>query len=283
MKKIALITLGLLGCYTASMAADLSWDDGYAPDSRIDRSANWDADGLPDLASGNTGTVGTGFTTENWTGYQFTGMNITYTGDSSLTSAGNARPSGGASITFNDTSSFTSSRLYLGYASGGGAFTFNDNSTGTISSHLAFGWTAGTPSSGTLNLGGNALINTDRLELRSPGVALVHHLTLADSSSLIVTGTPFADANQTLIVNFEQADNEFTPSWLIDESRSHDFSYVQYQINGVATTLLDARFVLTEGVGGFDTLQLSTIPEPSTYALFGGLLALGSVMIRRRR
>jgi hypothetical protein len=78
MIKIALIALGLLGCYTASMAATLSWDDGDGIDSRINRANNWGPDGLPDLASGNTGTVGTGFVTTSFTQYQFTGMDNVY-------------------------------------------------------------------------------------------------------------------------------------------------------------------------------------------------------------
>lgn len=34
---------------------------------------------------------------------------------------------------------------------------------------------------------------------------------------------------------------------------------------------------------GFDSFSLATVPEPSSFALLGGLLALGHVMVRRRR
>ena len=37
------------------------------------------------------------------------------------------------------------------------------------------------------------------------------------------------------------------------------------------------------GVSYLDAVSLTTIPEPGSYALMGGLLALGSVMLRRRR
>ncbi|MBL6838098.1 MAG: PEP-CTERM sorting domain-containing protein [Puniceicoccaceae bacterium] len=36
-------------------------------------------------------------------------------------------------------------------------------------------------------------------------------------------------------------------------------------------------------IGGDDTYEITVVPEPGTYALIGGLLALASVMIRRRR
>ena len=34
---------------------------------------------------------------------------------------------------------------------------------------------------------------------------------------------------------------------------------------------------------GFDSFSLTSVPEPSSFALLGGLLALGHVMVRRRR
>ncbi len=49
---------------------------------------------------------------------------------------------------------------------------------------------------------------------------------------------------------------------------------------------VDWNLVITENVNGSglrDTVVLNVIPEPGTYALLGGLLALGYVMLRRRR
>jgi hypothetical protein len=36
-------------------------------------------------------------------------------------------------------------------------------------------------------------------------------------------------------------------------------------------------------VGGRSLVTLNVVPEPGTYALLGGFLALGYVMVRRRR
>jgi hypothetical protein len=49
---------------------------------------------------------------------------------------------------------------------------------------------------------------------------------------------------------------------------------------------VDWNLVITENVNGSglrDTVVLNVVPEPSSYALLGGLLALSHVMLRRRR
>ena len=38
-----------------------------------------------------------------------------------------------------------------------------------------------------------------------------------------------------------------------------------------------------DGAISIDNFNMTAIPEPGTYALLGGLLALGHVMLRRRR
>jgi hypothetical protein len=50
-----------------------------------------------------------------------------------------------------------------------------------------------------------------------------------------------------------------------------------------ATWTQDVDYTIDLGDGSADTLSLTIIPEPGTYALIGGMLALGYVMVRRRR
>jgi len=56
-----------------------------------------------------------------------------------------------------------------------------------------------------------------------------------------------------------------------------------------SNTVTDSSGTLTEGVDYTidyitdGNITLNIIPEPGTYALIGGMLALGTVMLRRRR
>jgi hypothetical protein len=60
----------------------------------------------------------------------------------------------------------------------------------------------------------------------------------------------------------------------------------------VFNTYITNGWILADGVSGAENFSqvfdgtntiVSAIPEPGSYALFGGLLALGSVMMRRRK
>ena len=58
-----------------------------------------------------------------------------------------------------------------------------------------------------------------------------------------------------------------------------------FTIAGLGTEGVDWNLVITDNAGGGanDTIVLNVIPEPGSYALLGGLLALSSVMVRRRK
>jgi hypothetical protein len=94
--------------------------------------------------------------------------------------------------------------------------------------------------------------------------------------STLNTGTFTAGNNSLLVVdlaNYEGGAADFT---LVDSTALTGFNIANLSvINAGAYT-----YSFDQSVG--DDIVFSVIPEPGTYALMGGLLALSCVMIRRR-
>lgn len=85
---------------------------------------------------------------------------------------------------------------------------------------------------------------------------------MADSAALTVNHNDVRSYNSaSIVVNFQQADNRYTPTWTLGEAADFNQATIQYQINGVDTTLSDERFV-QEGT----TLSL-TVPKGMVIAI----------------
>jgi hypothetical protein len=70
-------------------------------------------------------------------------------------------------------------------------------------------------------------------------------------------------------------------------SSASAFTNFSYTITGPVTGDLGLRIVATGFQDGgdqvtFDNIEIAAVPEPSTFALIGGFLALGLVLVRRR-
>lgn len=230
-----------------------TWDGGGS-DSRIDRAHNWSPNGTPTPAGANSGLVNGSYATTYPHNFSLA-YDITYNDTSSLAwdgASGNGRLfiRHSATFTFNDSSSLAvNERLYLGDITGTGVLTLTGNATATIGGGLDFGRGGpnGTEHAGSLTLRGNSSLTTSgamHWQQANGQEALTHTITLADSAALTVNNNTVSSLKgAVLVVNFEQADNRFTPTWTLGEASDFNEADIQYQINGTKTTLADPRFV----------------------------------------
>jgi hypothetical protein len=255
----------VMGLAFTAQAAVLTWDAGNA-DDRIDRDTNWNPDGLPTVGV-NKGVV-TGIYVTTYYNNQSSGYEIAWNNTSSLTGTTSIAGLGvqnGAIFTFNDSSKLTvGGSLYIGGQADTttGALTLNNDATATVASALSFalGGATGTAGSGSLTLRGNSSLTTSSnmyWQKKAAQASLTHYLTLADSAALIVNTAGSKSYNSALlVVNFEQAQTSNTPTWTLGAAADFSGATIQYQINGVNTTLSDPRFVLTG-----NTLSLTVTPK----------------------
>ncbi len=142
-----------------------------------------------------------------------------------------------------------------------------------------FGQTSGTVSAGNLTLGGNSTFTYhSTMWILDTGNSLIHTLDLSGHAVLTGEGAGFYRAGTAVLdVNFAKTMPGSTQAmWKIPAAQSFNQSYIQYQIDGVNTTLEDERFIQTIS-GDYNTLTI--IPEPASLLLMG----LGYLVIAMRR
>ena len=106
-----------------------------------------------------------------------------------------------------------------------------------------------------------------------------------------VSGTFSGDSTEAYTYTFSITRTSATTVDLVGSLVGGDGSYsLEYVANNISTSLFDYNGVglLFGATSNLDQASLSgaqfaVIPEPSTFALFGGMLALGLVALRRQR
>ena len=164
---------------------------------------------------------------------------------------------------------------------------FGDFATDTFNDFTSV--TAGSPSgiaingndlqtlSGTFTSGGTPVdLSSGWSDATSNGLVLYGSMTTAPSSTFTINLYVAADNTATFVGG----------SWNALDTDNKTF---------LSVTSVHASFDATQvyamdipGGGGGDTItgtltELSTVPEPSSYAVLAGMLALGYVTVRRRR
>ena len=91
----------------------------------------------------------------------------------------------------------------------------------------------------------------------------------------ITTLITSASGSEYLVAKSAQTFGQDNPLYTATVNLYSD-SDITYLFGGIAGSAVDY------GTGPQSSIQTSAVPEPSAYALLGGLLALGCVMLRRR-
>ncbi len=256
--KTLLTLSALVGCsFTAAQAATVTWDGGTS--GSWNTTTNWDPDGLP----GNDAdiTISGATVTVDGTNYSQTGQTITLVNTSLIEGLNGATRWMGSQVfnvdsgsNFGDAASFYDMRgVTLNFESGAkadlGTWEFKNSSK--IAFELDAGGFTTIDGAGRLKTVHDANLYTWEVDMAAytGGAGTITLLDFdTNNGSIYMTSTLF-DTGTLSILNAGTTYAGSTLSW--DE----------------------ATFAV----------QLNVIPEPGTYALIGGMLALGSVMVRRRR
>ena len=289
--KFTLPVLASAFALQSAQAASVVFDGSTGSD--YNTGANWNGDNVP-------GAV-------NTADRAFIGAGFDVTLDSAVTSANalndtiigiNGAATGSASLTVNAGGSVNLSTTSIGFnkdgelAVAGGTVTTAGIGLGDFGAFDGFTG-ALSVSSGTLNASGNIqTTNNVGIFNLSGGAINAGGLQLSGTAGTLFNWDFTSGASSLITVSgntMNLTDTDF--SFDLTGVGIGDYTLIQNNGTGIVDFTGSIAFtpgytasVNFEGNASGDNLVLSVtaIPEPSTFALIGGLLALGSVMMRRR-
>jgi hypothetical protein len=280
---VAFAGMVLLG---SALSAATAWTGNANDGDLFGTAGNWNS-GLPGTG---TATIGNGDTVDLSTNYATTIDGVTVNSSSTLNVSADVTSK---LLTIQNTGTVNLT---------GGAFTLPNISTNNNGGGLTI------TDGGTLNISGGDHIFNERAVLNAGSIFRV------TGSTSTIRMNQIGTANGTFDFVFDTAGvstitGDLGFSWFSITNASFTVDGSGYTGGAASFTLFDGNasgntppsgnFTIAglgaEGVGwtlditnsapggANDTIILNVIPEPGTYALLGGLLALGHVMLRRRR
>jgi hypothetical protein len=299
MKKhtiLPLITAALFtGAFTAS-ADDITWS---GPGTDYLTGGNWGGGNVPVLTGTDNAFIGgTAIYTPGGDYVLQGGSTLTITNGGSWTQAGGVAwiQAAGGNLVVNSGGSFdtgTAGNIIrdagTSISVNGGTFSYNAGNfaTGTGSFSLASGSTFN--ASGEFNLGDNFTFSSGtNYNGGSVITALANtYILTVDGSSLSVVDNGPSIAG---FYGFDSINNyiDFTSNGGTITIAGVDGGGTEVQ-NAINTGMfryngaIDATNITYSDLGGGSFQVLAAIPEPSSFALLAGFLALGSIMMRRRK
>jgi hypothetical protein len=186
--------------------------------------------------------------------------------------------------------------LNVGAGTGSGEYNMSGGSLTTGGTLLNIG------SKGEFNISGGTMTNTTRMGVRgtftitgNEATINVHQMRDSENSGLFEF--VFDSDGVSTIASDSWVD--FSSASILIDGANYEGGAGDFLLVSAAADLLDGGFDTSKmTVGGFgeegvgwnltqdldaNTVTFTVVPEPGTYALLGGLLALGHVMLRRRR
>ena len=290
MKKqlIQIPLVAFAGMVSATLSAATLWTGNANDGDLFGTAGNWDT-GLPGTG---VATIGNGDTVDLSTNYATSIDQLIVEGSSTLNASADFTAE---LLTIKDTSTVNLT---------GGAFTLPGAENGS-GLHIASGGTLNisggthtinqrTVNNGTFRVDGSgsgSFIGLNQMTIHEGGDGVFDFIFDSGGISTIkgVSGFAwFSIASATVSVD-ASAVAGIVGSYTLFDSHAAGTMFTAGQVTvdpSLGVEGVDWNLVITENINGSglrDTVVLNVIPEPSTYALIGGLLALSSVMMRRRQ
>lgn len=265
--KIPLIFSACLACTSVASADTITWTDGNDT-GWFFQNGNWDVNDIVVKVGLNPSLVPHDLVISSNPNNNIVGGNNGIQGTLDFQNVGSLNVSNGIHVKFASTLTIKNGDVTFSNTTG-----TNSQLQGTFDNvDVISNW-------GTNLIGGLNLINGSTFSTNwFAGGNQVSTLDGGSTLTIREDGTGTFNNNTVNFLDFDSTIVYSNTNRTIAEVSSQHLS--SFTVDGEAAVVGDNVLIYTDSTTGFTTVQ--AIPEPQTLALLGGLLALTSVMLRRR-